>query len=209
MISTSAESAGVSNLSVGDFSRESEVTILTEFGAPRVLNLPVLFNRVVTNEQDTVVDALSAGLQDSLSVELERRSIDTNSNRSLNNARNKVGAGSDSSVSRNGVGLRRRDLTSSIDSQVGISFFSSETVLNNVVQSEITETTTASLVFGVTVNELLLRETGELSISNEVSTFNTTSSSERPAATASTLVLRSSNGSLSNPIDIDISTQEF
>lgn len=40
LVSTVAESAGVSNGAFGDLSRKSEVTTFTEFRAPRVLNLP-------------------------------------------------------------------------------------------------------------------------------------------------------------------------
>lgn len=45
-----------------------------------------------------------------------------------------------------------------INSLVGYSFFSSKTSCNDVVQSDVTETTTATLVFSDAVNELLFRK---------------------------------------------------
>jgi hypothetical protein len=77
-------------------------------------------------------------------------------------------------------------------------------VILEVVPSLVVPATIASHVaIGVTsaFNELLLRERGQRVAGNLVSTFEATSGRERPAGTASTLILNRGDSTVVNPVD--------
>lgn len=58
-------------------SSESDETLFTPSGVPRVLDLPVLTSSRVTNQEDTVIEISTAVTEDTLGVELEVVGIDS------------------------------------------------------------------------------------------------------------------------------------
>jgi len=201
LISSSAKRASVSNLVVSDSSRESEVTIFTPIRTPRVLNFPRSISRVVTNKENCVVDRSTAIREDTTSVVLKHSSINSNSNNTLFDSTKEAVASSDLSVASNSVGLLGRNLACTSNTRVRISSFSGQTVNLDVIKSNVSETTTTTVVFSAAIKELLLRETRKNFSSNECSTFNTTSGSKSPASTTAALVFHRGNCTLGNPVN--------
>jgi intein/homing endonuclease len=148
---------------------------------------------------------------DSAGVELERlvRCINGNGGRtsvdgieeSVLISRGNIRVSGDSGTNVAGVetarvgtsgGVRVRSL--SINSLVG----------NDVLEGLVHETTVATLVAfgGRAIDEVLLRKADERLGGQEVSTLDGTSGGERPARSALTLVLNSSNGTLGSPVPL-------
>lgn len=98
----------------------------------------------------------------------------------------------------------RGHLARTINSLVGIRFFSGDTVLFDVFESIVHKTTVATIVTVLgTVNQVLFGEGNETLTSSSESTFNSTGGGERPARTTLTLILNGGDGTLGGPVDFD------
>jgi len=191
-------------------SSEVDITIATPRSTPRVLDNESFEETefLVTDSQDSMVQRSTASLSDDTrAVELEDIfiSLDGDGNGGVNEGSLKLirRLGSDHLVTTSELeGLFLVVLAFSVSSSVGIVRFELDTVLGNISNSSVSETTVATLVdISVTINELLFSEGEELAVVDEVETFEDTGSRERPARTAVALILNRGNGTLVSPID--------
>ena len=171
-------------------STEVDITIATPRSTPRVLDNESFEETelLVTNSEDGVVQRSRASLSDDTgAVELEDIfiSLDGNGNGGVDEGSLKLirRLGSDHLVTTSELeGLFLVVLALSVSSSVGIVSFEFDTVLGNITNSSVSETTVATLVdISVTINELLFSEGEELAVVDEVETFEDTGSRERPA----------------------------
>jgi len=171
-------------------STEVDITIATPRSTPRVLDNESFEETelLVTNSEDGVVQRSRASLSDDTgAVELEDIfiSLDGNGNGGVDEGSLKLirRLGSDHLVTTSELeGLFLVVLALSVSSSVGIVRFEFDTVLGNITNSSVSETTVATLVdVSVTINELLFSEGEELAVVDEVETFEDTGSRERPA----------------------------
>jgi len=96
--------------------------------------------------------------------------------------------------------LAARVLAAALISVIRILLLGLDTLALDIIKSLDGPATIATVVFGITIDELLLREGVELVVLKEVSTFTDTNSRESPARTALTLILDTSDGTLGTPI---------
>jgi len=195
---------------------ETDVTLLTPASTPGVLDQPVLLIVVntVTNKKNTVVKILTTeSAPDTTKVELPKRSIDTNRERT------EIVKGSDHSV------ISAVDCTPVLEvieslalvvvasvflGLVGILLLSGHTILDSITQSIGHKTTSATLITAlltlvghalmITINKLLLRKNRKFTMSNLVHTLHIANNRESPAAAAATLILNRSHSTLSDPV---------
>jgi len=168
---------------------EIDVTINTPISTPRVLDDESFedTNLLVADSQDTVIkSSTTTSGEDTRLVELERGliSFDGNRDRSVNQSSLELirALGGDERVARvDLISLLGVITALAILSSVGIVRFSFETVGGSVFHSLVHPTTLASVISGVTVEDLLFREREELTSLDEVETFEGTSGRERPA----------------------------
>jgi len=196
---------------------DSDVTILTPSTSPGVLHLPEINTVVsaVTNSQHTVVKSLSAlASEDTRLVGLEGQlvGLDGNSNGLLSDSRHQSINRSSSDISVT-LGSRARDNGASSDASarlasgsgsVGIVRLSADTALgSNIVEGIIHPATIAASIatINITRHQLLLREGSKRSVLVVVSTLQSTSGRERPARSTVALVLDSSDGTSSGPVN--------
>jgi len=158
-------------------SRDTDVTLITPDGTPRVLNNESFTSSaaVITDSQDTMIKlSTTESLDYTLSVELEEKTVSFNSNSNgllLKSSLQLVrGLSSDileAAVNLSGLGLVKSAL--SVSSLIGIVFFSFDTSsLSSVSESINHPTTTAALVSGRAINDVLFRKGSQLVSVNEV-----------------------------------------
>jgi hypothetical protein len=186
------------------------VSLVSPGGAPRVSHDPVA-DTVLGSESDHTNGVIeggstSGGVEDSRSVGLESRTVsldkdgDGLSGDSSLNSVNVLGsghlvalgldAGSSVIVSARSVssGVRVRVLSHGVSSLV-------------VIESDVLPSSTASMVLGGAIDELLLSEREERSGLDEVSSFHGHVGGEGPARSTRSLVLNSVDSSLLSPVD--------
>jgi len=204
------DTADTLSLVLGLVSTKIDVTILTPRSTPRVLDDESISEGelLITDSQDSVVKGSTAVLDDDTGlVELEDIliSLDGDGNGGVDEGSLELirGLGSDHGVSTSELeGLGGIVLARAILSSVGIVRFLFDTLLGNISNSSVSQTTVATLVdVSVAINELLFSEGEELAVVDEVETFEDTGSRERPARTAVSLVLDGGDGTLVSPID--------
>jgi len=158
-------------------SRDTDVTLITPDGTPRVLNNESFASSaaVITDSQDTMIKlSTTESLDYTLSVELEEKTVSFNSNSNgllLKSSLQLVrGLSSDileAAVNLSSLGLVKSAL--SVSSLIGIVFFSFDTSsLSSVSESINHPTTTAALVSGRAINDVLFRKGSQLVSVNEV-----------------------------------------
>jgi len=199
---------------VSTVSAHLDVSRHSPSGSPAVLHQPVSSSGVSSpsDGQDSVVKSGGrAGrlVVNSSRVELERgvRSINGNGDRLKSNSvqksvlrsRSNIGVGGEGGT--NVVPVESAGVGSSGGVRVR-SFGVNTSVLDDVLESLIHETTVASLVSfgGGAVDEVLLGEGDEVLGGQEVGTFSGTSGRERPARSALSLVLDVGDGTVLSPI---------
>jgi hypothetical protein len=193
---------------------ESDVTIFTPWGAPRVFNDPVVLStgRVVApadskygvieggSASSWVENATSVSLEDcGVSFNRDSKGLEGKSSFELGDVTSwdvsladNVNLGGVSSVVCAGLG----------DSLVGIvGLRNGVGVLGEVSESSWLVTTVAAEGKVNTVDELLFREQEAFTWFDPVSSFEGASGWESPAWTALTLVFNSGDGSLGDPVD--------
>jgi len=190
---------------------DSDVTLITPPGVPRVLN-EVVVNTVegtVADSKDGVVKRGTAGStsDDTRLVVLEDRSVGLNGdgNGLLVEGGLELGGGLSGD---GGVGFSTNtasvgsSLAGTVSAGVLVVRLVGEVVGLSVLVGVVLPSTVATVVtVGGAVNELLLGERDELASGNEVSTLKTTSGGEGPAGTAGALVLDGGDGTLVDPVD--------
>ena len=171
-------------------STKEDITILTPRSTPRVLDDESFIetNFLVTNSEDGMIKISTATLSDDTrAVALEDIFISFDED-----GDGTIDEGSLQLVS----GVRSDELVTSSDSDslgflifalavlssVRIVRFEFKTILGSIFNSEIRPSTVATFVlFSVAINDLLFSEGEELSVVDEVETFENTSGGERPA----------------------------
>lgn len=191
-----------------------DVTLVTPAGSPGVLDQPVVSTRLssVTNSQNTVVELRGRATRlvvDTSGVELEGlvRGINGNRNRSLGdgNLEGRLRSLRDVLVrGQGGTNVGRVELARvGASGGVRVGGLSINTmVVDDVLEGLVHKSSVATLVSLVSgaIDKVLLRERDELLGLQEVSTLNGTSSRERPARSALTLVLDRGDGTMVSPI---------
>jgi len=178
--------------------------------APRVLDFPVVLAiSAVADSEDTMIKiGATSTAENARFVKLKARLIGFNGNGhwlTVNGGAQSVFSvghiliSSDLGISR---GSARRSLASAIFSGVGISSFSAKTVSLNVFKGVVHKTTRASEISITerTIHELLFRERGQMAMFKLNNAFNGASGRERPARTALTLILDTSDSAFGHPI---------
>jgi hypothetical protein len=134
-----------------------------------------------------VIEDLTAhALDDTRLVELEDKTVSFNANGDRVEVKSKselLGLFLLNLNERRGVEDNLSSIVSAfaINTSVGISSFSFDTAFNNVLISRGEITTVASGVSSGAINELLFRETNEVTSLNSIDTFKTTDGRESPA----------------------------
>lgn len=191
---------------------KAHVAVHTPGGAPRVLDgdvLDTVINTVADSENTVVkVDAAVGTSNNTGGVELEGGGVSLDGN----------GDGSESDGIQEGLAVVDGDVVVVLDlndtvtvvhaggvehSGVGVVSLGGHGGGLGVVEGGIHKTATAGQVTELpgAVHELLLGKGHEVASGNEVSTFHGTSGRERPAGTASALILDGGDGTSGNPVD--------
>jgi hypothetical protein len=186
--------------------------LITPGFSPRVLNDESFQDTDlgVTNSQDSVIEVSTAtSTDDTLAVELEDALVSFNSNWDgavVSEGSLHVVSGVSSDISITLVGsnsLARVVLAFTVSGSVRIVRFNFESVLSGILDGKIMPSSVATFIFiSVAINDLLFREGEELSLVDEVETFNDTGGRESPAWTALTLILDWGNSTLGSPINL-------
>ncbi len=190
---------------------DSNVTLITPPGVPRVLN-EVVVNTVegtVADSEDGVVKVDTTGStgDDTSLVVLEDRSVGLNGdgNGLLVEGGLELGGGL---FGDEGEGFSTN--TASIGSSLARTVSAGVLVVRLVgemvglsvsVSVFLPATVATEVTVGGAINELLLGERDELASGNEVSTLKTTSGGEGPAGTAAALVFDGGDGTLADPVN--------
>ncbi len=209
-----------STLVVGGATRQKDIAIYAPRGTPRVLDFVVIstVQSAITDSQNTVVQVSTASTsEDTRLVELEGRLVGFDGNRDWLLVQGRHHGGirvlGDISVgdwsNASDLGNLGVASTSSLGGarDIWVSSFSADTaILLDPLESIIHQTTIAAHVSAavlevVTVNKVLFREGLQGLVGIEISTFQSTSGGERPARTALTLVLDTSDGTSRHPVN--------
>ena len=185
---------------------ESDVTVLTPFGAPRVLDNPVV-NTVlgtVTNSEDSVVNVDTTVLLDNTTgVINESVAASFDANGDGRNVKGGLELGNavvgDGLVGNNGDGTVVGS-ASTITTSVLVLALEHDRSSLSVIEGFVLPSTVATGVLSYAVNELLFGEGEKFTSGEEVSTFHSTSGGERPAGTALTLTFDSGDGTFGSPV---------
>jgi len=188
---------------------EVNVTLLTPAGTPGVLDNEsfITADSGVANSQDSVVQTVTASaLDDTRAVELEDVFISFDGDgdwlsdqSSLEGISVLSGDEVRSTVGLDGNSLL--ELASAVDSLVWVGELEFETVVSSVGEGFNWVTTVATIIVGVTVNNLLLREAEKLVVVDLVPSFQDTGGGESPARTALALILDLGDGTLASPVN--------
>jgi len=190
-------------------SLHSEVTFLTPCGAPGVLEHPVVltFLGTISDNEDTVIEGSTAEmLHDTTEIKLEEdgTGINGDGDWSLSDGSLKSRWALWGNVNE-GFDLDGTTLSSAsaISTLVWVLGLGLDWGSFGIGESVVHKTTIATHVTlsGGAVNELLLGEGSESSGLDLVSTLHGTGGRERPAGTARSLVLNTSDGTLGDPVD--------
>jgi hypothetical protein len=194
--------------------RHPDIATHAPASAPRVFDYPVILaaRGAITNDQHTMIErgrAASGLVVDTAAVQLERRMGSIDGNRyGANGGRGSLESGLGARLNilvgaQSASAVGSIVLASAISSGVGVAGFSVDTmVIDDVLESIIHQSAIATLVAlsSRAVDQVLFRKADELSSVKGMSTFKRTRGRERPAGTALTLVLYTSDNTLGSPI---------
>jgi len=189
---------------------DADITVLTPRAAPRVLDDPVLGAALNTpaNNSNTVIRLTSIAtiaVHDTRAVPVELGSIKSDSKRTilLDSGHHLllVTSGEGVNALHLHLGLGSIETALVVLTLIRIVLLEHEaTVVLDVVHGISRPATVATVVIGITVDDLLLRERKKLVVLEEVGTLASNNSAESPAGTALLLILHVNNGTLLTPV---------
>lgn len=189
-----ADTAGVS-------SGKSDETILSPWAGPWVLHFPVVIWH--SNKENTVVQTSSTVAEHTARISRPVGSITSHGNGSSGQSVGQVIAALDvgeaGDLERSAVGL-----AGLLDGFVGVFSFSDNSIISDIFESIVHQTTIAGhvTVLSWAVDQLLFGEGLEGAIGEFAQTLKTTGGGESPAWSTVSLVLHGGDSTLSNPVDV-------